>query len=212
MLYLRRMFNRHQRVAQQAFRSYLSTLAPPFSITGINEWHFISSGYWEIWLTAIQYHRHQRVAPLKPVYRARNNFQPPFSITGINEWHTRRACKSQRVSAAIQYHRHQRVARGHRCSSACTWFSAIQYHRHQRVAPELPRVVFPRPAPAIQYHRHQRVALGISIQIPPCHFPPFSITGINEWHLHQSLFGKIPHLRHSVSQASTSGTAGHRLG
>ena len=109
---------------------------PPFSITGINEWHTSS--------TMI----------------SASFSSPPFSITGINEWH-------------ISY----------LGFPACSAWPAIQYHRHQRVA----RHVSPSAA---------------RWRTPP----PFSITGINEWHQAGTSLTLQKCFRHSVSQASTSGT------
>ena len=62
-------YHRHQRVAQSAERAARIPCGPPFSITGINEWHHLSD----------------------PTARA--TLQPPFSITGINEWHLLRRSK-----------------------------------------------------------------------------------------------------------------------
>ena len=85
------------------------TQHPPFSITGINEWHTKVRVRVFAYISRHSYHRHQRVAPEARAGCSQQG-RPPFSITGINEWHPRRISACGRNATAIQYHRHQRVA------------------------------------------------------------------------------------------------------
>ena len=164
--------------------------------------------------TAIQYHRHQRVAPFFSVSgsstrRFRHSVSqastsgtepqevsfidstPPFSITGINEWHRKKATSRQRPRCS----RHSVSQASTSGTSVPVLFTSKSYHRHsvsQASTSGTTRNEWAfrdRYCPAIQYHRHQRVAQ-----------PRRRSWTVSSW------------TRHSVSQASTSGTSPRRGG
>ena len=85
---------------------------------------------------------------------------------------------------------------------------AIQYHRHQRVAPSRSSIASLSSHAAIQYHRHQRVApIGTgSLQNRQGCRHSVSQASTSGTDIHPISFRSLI-CRHSVSQASTSGTS-----
>ena len=139
--------------------NFWTFVIPPFSNTGINEWHPIVV----IRENETSYIRHSVTqASTSGSIRQRERDQrcmPPFSNTGINEWH-----------------------------------------------PNLGSLSFVSVLPPFSNtginEWHHKANNGIYGRFQP----PFSNTGINEWHGKVLLQQVSPWYRHSVTQASTSGT------
>ena len=202
---------------------------PPFSITGINEWHLQMFPRSSSSHTAIQYHRHQRVARKIPIQPGRDS-GPPFSITGINEWHCRNLEYVELVTgppfSITGINEWHLLALCRRISSlrppfsitginewhhGCGIYSASSSIRHSVSQASTSGTTFSKKyhmsrVTAIQYHRHQRVALqcflGIGLFLVRHSVSQASTSGTAKIPFHATQ----PHFRHSVSQASTSGT------
>ena len=180
-------YHRHQRVAQRRALKAMIDGQPPFSITGINEWHtspFIA--------VEVLYHRHSvsQASTSGTGSRSRGTCggaAPPFSITGINEWHSKMGASSRRVVFRHSVSQASTSGTGFQCLAVLRGlppFSITGINEWHRNARKSTREIRRRHSvsqastsgtleknsaisilrAAIQYHRHQRVARSMGTQ------------------------------------------------
>ncbi len=132
---------------------------------------------------------------------------PPFSNTGINEWHS---ASWQASAGGLRRHSVTQASTSGTLPSGYTPSAVVRHSVTQASTSGTPRWQLTRRT--LCFYRHSVTQASTSGTLRPSEFiqrfsPPFSNTGINEWHCSIALCFICAHsLRHSVTQASTSGT------